>query len=113
LDGKIGETARPARVDVAPVGLELERNAGAREDLEEVPGVGDAERLATAERDVGNTGRRDGACEGERLLARELVAPRAVGPGLLAARDAARAAPVRQLPGDEERRPVRIDRAPF
>ena len=101
-----------AVVDAAAVGLDLEGDAGAGEDLEELPAMRHAERLAAAERNVGDAELADAPREVERFVAAKLVAPRLVGAGFLAARDAARAAAVGQLPGEEEGRPVLVDRAP-
>jgi hypothetical protein len=72
----------------------------------------DAEGLAAAEGDVGDAGCGDGVGERERLARRQLVAPGPVRTGFLAARDAARAAAVGQLPGQEEGRIVVVDGAP-
>ena len=91
-------------VDAAAVGFDLERDAAAGEDLEELPAMRHAERLAAAERDIGDAGLDDAPREVERLVAAKLIAPRLVGAGLLAARDAARAAAVGQLPGKEKGR---------
>ena len=55
----------------------------------------------------------DAPGEVERLIAAELIAPRLVGSGFLAARDAARATAVCQLPSEKKGRPVLIDRAPL
>ena len=52
-------------------------------------------------------------CERQRLVTPELVAPRLVGTGLLAAGEAARLAAVGQLPGDEQGRTVIVGRAPL
>ena len=99
-------------VDPAAVGLDLERGSRGREDVEDFPRVGYAERLAAAEGDVGNALGGDVAREAQRLVTRQLVAPCLVGTGFLAAGDAAGAATVGQLPGDEEGRTVIGDRAP-
>jgi hypothetical protein len=99
-------------VDVAAVGLELEGNAAAREDVEERPRVRRAQRLAAAECDIGNPGGDDALREVQRFGGRELVAPGLIGAGFLAAGDATGAATVGQLPRDEEGRPVLLDRTP-
>jgi hypothetical protein len=112
VDAQRGEAVRGRVVDAAAVGLELERDAAAGQAVEEVPAERNTQRLAAAERDVGNGELDDRVRERERLVARQLVRPRAIGPGLLAARDAARRAAVGELPGDEERRAIFVDRAP-
>src|SRR4030095_5710918 len=100
------------RVDATPVGLDLERDPRGREDLENLPAMRDPERLTAPEGNEGNAGFRDAAREVERLVAGELVRPRFVRAGLLAARETARAAAVGQLPGKKKGRPVLIDRTP-
>jgi hypothetical protein len=49
----------------------------------------------------------------QRFIPRELIGPAPLGAGFLAAGDAARSAPVGQLPGDEQRRRVGLDRVPM
>jgi hypothetical protein len=66
------------RVDATAVGLDLERDACGREDVEDLPAVRYAERFTAAERDEGNAGFRDPPREVERLAAGELVGPRFV-----------------------------------
>ena len=70
LHGERGEAVGGGVVDAAAVGLELERDAGRGEPLEDVPACGDAERLAAAEGDIGNAGVGDASREVERLVAR-------------------------------------------
>ena len=77
------------------------------------PNVKNAERFAAAKGGVGNSRGNDLARDIERLGARELVTPRLVGPGFLAAGEAARAAAIGELPGNEKGRPVLLDRAPL
>jgi hypothetical protein len=96
---------------VAAVGLDLQRDAVRREQLDNVPEVSYAERLAAAEGDVGNAAGRDAAGELERLAAGELVAPGAVRAGFLAAGDAARAAAIGELPGKKKGRAKLVNRA--
>jgi hypothetical protein len=75
--------------------------------------MGHAQRLAAAEGCVGNSRGHDLARDIQRLGARELVTPRLVGSGLLAAGEAARAAAIGELPGNEKGRPVLLDRTPL
>nr|HET7859480.1 hypothetical protein [Caldimonas sp.] len=112
VDGELGEAVGAAVVDAAAVGLELDRDAIAGEALEDAPRVRDAERLTAAEGDVGDVERGDRVGEGERLARRQLVAPRLVGAGFLAACEAARSAAVGQLPGEKKGRRVLVDGAP-
>jgi hypothetical protein len=69
------------------------------------------ERLAAPERDIRNTRISDLPRHNERLGLRQLVIPSLVGPRFLAAGKATRAASVGQLPREEQRRTVLIDRA--
>jgi len=112
VDGELGKPFGAGRVDAAAVGLELDGDAARGEPLEDAPGVVDAERFTAAERDVGDAGSGDRVGERERLARAQLVAPCPVGPGLLAAGDAARAAAIGQLPGEKKGRCVLIDGAP-
>jgi len=75
--------------------------------------MGDAQRLAAAESGVGNSRGNDLARDIQRFGTSELVAPCLVGTGFLAAGEAARAAAVGELPGNEKGRPVFLDRAPL
>ena len=101
LDAKRGQPVGGGVIDAAAVGLELERDAGVGQTVEEVPAVRRTERLAAAEGNVGDAGVGDAPRDVERLVARQLVAPGLVGSGFLAACDAAGAASVGQLPGKE------------
>ena len=71
-----------------------------------------AERLAAAEGNIGDAGVGDARGDVQRLVARQLVAPRLVRAGFLAAREAARAAAIGQLPGEEKGRAVSSTGAP-
>jgi hypothetical protein len=82
------------------------------EQLDHLPEVRHAERLAAAESDIRNTERNDAAGEVERFVAIELVAPGPVRTGLLAAGDAACCAAVGKLPGKKKGRAVFMYRAP-
>jgi hypothetical protein len=73
--------------------------------------VAHAKRLAPAEGDVGNARFGDVAGELQGLLACQLIVPGAVRTGFLAAGDAARTAVVGQLPGEEQRSGIFLDRA--
>ena len=55
-DGKRRQPIGSGVVDAASVGLELERDAGIGENLEDFPAVGRAQRLAATESRVGNAG---------------------------------------------------------
>ena len=112
VDRKRRDPVGGSVVDPATIGLDLERDPGGGKDFEEFPAVRDAERLTAAEGDVRNPEVDAAPCEVERLVASKLVVPRVVGAGFLAAGDAARAAAVRQLPGEKKGRSVLIDRAP-
>jgi hypothetical protein len=112
VDGQLDEAVGGRRIDAAAVGLELEGDVAIREPLEKVPGMRRAERLAAAEGDVRDPGIGDRGGEIERLARRQLIAPGPVGTRFLAAREAARAAAVGQLPGKKKGRFVVIDRAP-
>src|SRR5262252_4523223 len=93
LDAPDGERLHPVGghvVDATAVSLDLQGNPVLREDLEELPAMRHAERLATAECHVGDAELADAAREIERLVAPKLVPPSVVGPGLLAARDTSR-----------------------
>jgi hypothetical protein len=70
-----------------------------------------AQRLAAAERRVGNAERADGLGDPDGLVGAKLVRPAPVGAGFLAAGEAARLAAVGQLPGDEEGSAVLVGRA--
>ena len=98
-------------VDVAAVGFDLQRDAARDEQLQDFPEVRRAERLAAAERDVGNAGGDDAAGEFERLAPVELVAPGAIRPRFLAAGDAARAAAIGELPRKKKGRAKLVNRA--
>src|SRR5215467_1825725 len=99
-------------VDATAVGLDLECNPVLGEDLEELPAMRHAERLAAAECRIGDAELADATREIERLLAPKLIRPSAVWPGLLAARDTLRVAAVGQLPSKKKRRPVLVERTP-
>jgi hypothetical protein len=71
------------------------------------------ERFTPAESDVRDARGGDLPGDRQRLLARELIEPRLVRAGLLAAGEASRTAPIGQLPGNKERRRVLPDRAAF
>jgi hypothetical protein len=113
LHFKLHDAVGAGGIDVAALGLELERHAALREDLEDLPRMGHAQRLAAAEGGIGNSSGYDLPRDIERLGARELVAPGLVGAGFLAAGEATRAAAVGELPCNEKGRPVLLDRAPL
>ena len=71
----------------------------------------DGERLTAAEGYIGNTGLNDALREIQGLVAIEFIAPRVIGPRRFAARNAAPGAAIGELPSDEQRRPVLLDRA--
>ena len=75
LHGERREAVGGGVVDAAAVGLELERDAGRREHVEDVPAMRHAERLAAAERDIGDAGVGDAPREVERLVARRARRP--------------------------------------
>jgi len=112
VHGQVTQAIGGAFVDAGAVGLELDRDATGGEALEDAPSMRGTERLAAAEGDVGDAERGDAVGERERLARAQLVAPSLVGAGLLAAREAARAAAVGQLPGEKKGRRVFIDGAP-
>src|SRR5262249_49828117 len=94
----------------AAVGLDLEGGPVVGEELEELPAMRHAERLAAAECRIGDAELADATREIERLVAPKLIPPNAVGPGLLAAGDTLRVAAVGQLPGKKKGRPVLVER---
>jgi hypothetical protein len=108
-----GDAVGRAVVDAARVGLELDGDPGRRQPVENVERMRHGERLAAAKGDVGNAGVDDAFGEVERLIARQLVAPRLVRAGLLAAGEATRAAAVGELPGEKKGRVVLEYRAPL
>ena len=112
LDAKRCQPVRSGVIDAAAIGLELQCDAGVGQAGEEVPAMRRAERLAAAEGDIGDAGVDDARGDVQRLVARQLIAPRLVRSGFLAACDAAGAASIGQLPGEKKGRPVRVDRAP-
>src|SRR5262252_8260080 len=115
LDAADGERLDPVGghvVDATAIGLDLEGNPVLGEDLEELPAMRHAERLAAAECRIGNAELADATREIERFVAPQLIPPSAIGPGLLAARDALRVAAVGQLPGKKKGRPVLVERMP-
>jgi len=95
---------------MAAVGLDLQCDAAGRQNLQELPEMRRAQRLAAAEGDIGNTGSDDAAGEVKGLAAVELVAPGAVRARFLAAGDAARAAPVGELPRKKKGRAKLLNR---
>jgi hypothetical protein len=112
VDSKLDEAVGGRGVDAAAVGLELDGDVAIGEPREDVPGMRRPERLAAAEGDIGDAGIGDRGREIERLARRQLVAPGPVGTRFLAAREAARAAAIGQLPGKKKGRFVVIDGAP-
>ena len=98
-------------VDARTVGLDLERDARSRQLVEEFPAVRDGERFTTAEGYIGNARLDDAPGEVQGLPALEFVGPRIARPRRFAARNAAPGAAIRELPGDEQGRPVLVDRA--
>jgi hypothetical protein len=111
FDAEPREAPGGALVDVAAVGFDLQGDAACGEQLDNVPEVSHAERLAAAERDIGNAAGRDAAGELERLAPIELVAPGAVRAGFFAAGDAARAAAIGELPRKKKGRTKLVNRA--
>jgi hypothetical protein len=99
-------------VDRVPVCLDLERNASVGQQLEEIEAERDGERLAATESDIRNAEVRDFACDSQRFIAVELIGPSLVGSRVFTAGNAARAAAIGQLPGDEEGCSVLVYRAP-
>src|SRR5262249_48375278 len=115
LDASDGERLDPVGdrvVDATAVGLDLEGNPVLGEDLEELPAMRHAERLAAAECHIGDAKLADTTREIERLVGPKLIPPSVVGPGLLAARDTFRVAAIGQLPGKKKGRPVLTQRTP-
>ena len=88
-------------------------NAGAGQHFHDVPEVRHRHGLAAAERNVGDARLDDLAGERQRLIAGKLVPPCMAVAGLLATGEAGGIAPVRQLPGEEERCPVFVKRPPI
>ena len=92
------------------VSFELEGDTCFGQKLEDFPTMPYAEWLATAECYIRNTCSYDLSRKRERFLAREFITPGLIRTGLLAARDAPGSAAIGQLPGNEERGGVRLDR---
>ena len=113
MDGEHRQVMGGGIVDVAAVGLELERDTRVGEKLEDLPAMRHSERLASAESNIRDAESNDVPGEFQRLVSREFVAPSLVGTGLLAAGDTVRAAAVSQLPGNKKRRAVLVDRVPL
>src|SRR5262249_45254140 len=99
-------------VDSTAVGLDLEGNPVLGEDLEELPAMRHAERLAPAECPIGGAQLAGATREVKPLLAPKLIPPSRVRPAPLAERDTLRVAAIGQLPSKKKGRPVLVERTP-
>ena len=100
-------------VDMAAVGFELEGDAARRRGSRRYPsnaGLRAVRRHRRRRRECRNPAIR--RARSSAAARSQLVRPRAVGAGLLAAREAARAAAVGELPGKEKGRAVLLYRTP-
>ena len=97
-------------VDQAAIGLDLERHTGVRQNREQIPAKLNRQRLAAAERDIGNVERNRLPRQIECLGPLQFIGPSPIGTGLLATSQALRFTAVGQLPGQKKRGGIIVQR---